>query len=204
MRDAVGDRVAIIAKCNMDDGVPGGFWFDEAVPVARWFESDGRLDALELTSGSSLLNPMYLFKGDAPLEDFAGVMPQPIKLGVQLFGKHFLHSYPYEDLYLLRDALQIRSAVSLPMILLGGVTDRSSMDRAMEAGFDLVAMGRALLREPDLVNRVAADASTPSLCIHCNRCMPTNFTGGAVRARSQLDHAFSQLGKPREPRALRA
>ncbi len=36
---------------------------------------------------------------------------------------------------------------------------------------------RALLREPDLVNRIAADASTPSLCIHCNLCMPTNFIG---------------------------
>jgi hypothetical protein len=38
-------------------------------------------------------------------------------------------------------------------------------------------MGRALLREPDLVNRIAADPRTPSLCIHCNRCMPTNFVG---------------------------
>jgi hypothetical protein len=38
-------------------------------------------------------------------------------------------------------------------------------------------MGRALLREPDLVNRIAADRSTPSLCIHCNLCMPTNFVG---------------------------
>jgi len=34
-----------------------------------------------------------------------------------------------------------------------------------------------LLREPDLVNRIAADAATPSRCIHCNRCMPTNFVG---------------------------
>jgi 2,4-dienoyl-CoA reductase-like NADH-dependent reductase (Old Yellow Enzyme family) len=38
-------------------------------------------------------------------------------------------------------------------------------------------MARALLREPDLVNRIAADAAAPSACIHCNRCMPTIYTG---------------------------
>ncbi len=57
---------------------------------SRWRSGsrpDGSLDALELTMGSSLLNPMYLFKGDAPVRDFANAMPQPVKLGVQLVGK---------------------------------------------------------------------------------------------------------------------
>lgn len=177
VRDAVGDRIAIIAKMNMDDGVPGGFWLDEAIPVARWLESDGSVDALEMTSGSSLLNPMYLFKGDVPLAEFAGVMPQPVRAGVHVAGRMLLHHYPYQDGYLLRDALQIRAAVGLPMILLGGITDKAMMDTAMASGFEFVAMARALLREPDLINRIRADASTPSLCIHCNKCMPTNFTG---------------------------
>ena len=177
VRDAVGGRIAIIAKMNMDDGVPGGFWLDEAIPVTQWLEQDGTVDALEMTAGSSLLNPMYLFKGDAPLREFAGVMPQPIKLGVKLVGKSMLHSYPYRDAYLLEDARQIRAAVKLPMILLGGITDRTVMDRAMGEGFEFVAMARSLLREPDLVNRIRRDATAPSLCIHCNKCMPTNFTG---------------------------
>lgn len=177
VRDAVGDRIAIIAKMNMDDGVPGGFWLDEAIPVAQWLEADGSLDALEMTAGSSLLNPMYLFKGDAPLEEFAEVMPQPIKLGVKLVGKRKLRSYPYTDAYLLEDARQIRAAVSLPMILLGGITTKPVMDLAMAEGFEFVAMGRALLREPDLINRIQQDVSTGSLCNHCNKCMPTNFTG---------------------------
>ncbi len=177
VRDAVGGRIAVIAKLNMDDGVPGGFWLDEAIPVAQWLEQDGTVDALELTAGSSLLNPMYLFKGDAPHQEFAEVFSQPIRFGLRTVGRRFLHSYPYRDAYLLEDARQIRAAVKLPMILLGGVTDRTVMDRAMREGFAFVAMARALLREPDLVNRIKADAATPSLCIHCNKCMPTNFTG---------------------------
>ena len=177
VRDAVGDRIAVIAKLNMDDGVRGGFWLDEAIPVAQWLEADGSLDALEMTSGSSLLNPMYLFKGDVPLEEFAAVMPQPVRLGVRLFGRQKLKAYPYTDAYLLEHAHQIRASVDLPMILLGGVTDKAVMDRAMAEGFEFVAMARALLREPDLINRIRVDERTPSLCIHCNKCMPTNFTG---------------------------
>ncbi|MFC4741778.1 NADH:flavin oxidoreductase [Gordonia hankookensis] len=177
VRDAVGDRIAITAKLNMDDGVAGGFWVDEAIQVARWLESDGSLDALTLTMGSSLLNPMYLFKGDAPIRDFAAAMPQPIRAGVRTVGKFFIKEYPYQPLFMLEQARQIRAAVRMPLVLLGGVTDRSGMDRALSEGFDFVAMARALLREPELVNRIRAESDSQSLCIHCNKCMPTIFTG---------------------------
>ncbi len=177
VRDAVGGRIAVLAKLNMDDGVSGGFRLDEATRVAQWLEQDGSLDALELTIGSSLLNSMHLFKGEAPIREFAAAMPQPVRLGIKLFGNKFLHTYPYKDLFMLEQARQIRAAVEMPLVLLGGVTDRRGMDTAMAAGFEFVAMAPALLREPDLINRIAKDATTTSLCIHCNRCMPTIFTG---------------------------
>jgi 2,4-dienoyl-CoA reductase-like NADH-dependent reductase (Old Yellow Enzyme family) len=177
VREAVGDRIAILAKLNMDDGVPGGFWLDESIQVAKWLEADGSLDALELTAGSSLLNPMYLFKGDAPLRDFAAVMPQPTKLGIQLVGKHFLREYPYRDGYLLEDAKQFRSQLKMPLVLLGGITNRAIIDEAMAEGFQFVAAARALLREPDLVNRMQEDAAAASLCNHCNKCMTAIYGG---------------------------
>ena len=131
----------------------------------------------EMTAGSSLLNPMYLFRGGTPIKEFVDVMQQPVKTVMRFAGRRFIKEYPYRDAYLLDDARRVRAEIGLPMILLGGITDRASMDLAMREGFEFVAMGRALLREPDLVNRIAADASTPSLCIHSNRCMPTNFAG---------------------------
>jgi 2,4-dienoyl-CoA reductase-like NADH-dependent reductase (Old Yellow Enzyme family) len=177
VRVAVGGRLAIIAKLNLEDGVRRGFAIEESIQVARWLEQDGSLDALEMTAGSSLLNPMYLFKGPAPLREFADAMREPVRTGIRLFGRTRLHSYPYRDGYLLADARRVREAVRLPMILLGGVTDRAVMDEAMAAGFEFVAMARALLREPDLVSRLQADADATSLCIHCNRCMPTIYRG---------------------------
>ncbi|GAA0277377.1 NADH:flavin oxidoreductase [Cryptosporangium japonicum] len=176
VRDAAGNRIAILAKLNLDDGVPGGFGLDESVAVARWLEADGTLDALEMTAGSSLLNPMYLFTGDAPVREFAATMPAPARPAVRRFGHRFLREYPYRDAYLLPDARRVRAAVSLPMILLGGVTNRATMDTAMAEGFQFVAMGRALLREPDLITRIRDDPATRSRCDHTNRCMPTIFT----------------------------
>ncbi|MFB4315970.1 NADH:flavin oxidoreductase [Actinomadura sp. 21ATH] len=177
VRDAVGDRIAILAKFNMDDGVPGGFWLDESLQVAQWLERDGGVDALELTAGSSLLNPMYLFRGEAPVREFAATFPRPQRLGIRLVGERFIRSYPYEEAFLLDSARQFRAELDLPLVLLGGITERATMDRAMAAGFQFVAMARALLREPDLINRIRADARTRSLCIHCNKCMPTIFSG---------------------------
>ena len=177
VREAVGGRVAVLAKLNMSDGVPGGLWLDESVQVAQWLEADGSLDALELTAGSSLQNPMYLFRGEAPIHEMAAAFPQPMRTGMKLFGGRFLHSYPYEEAYLLPYARQFRAALDMPLILLGGINTRATIERAMHEGFDFVAMGRALLREPDLVNRLAAGDADEGLCIHCNKCMPTIYRG---------------------------
>ncbi|GAA4827266.1 NADH:flavin oxidoreductase [Saccharopolyspora rosea] len=177
VREAVGDRMAITAKLNMDDGVPGGFWLDESVQVGQWLEEDGSLDALELTAGSSLLNPMYLFTGDAPVREFAAAFPAPQRWGIRAGGGLFLREYPYREAYLLDRARQFRAALRMPLVLLGGVTRRETMDLAMREGFSFVAMARALLREPDLVRRIESDPSARSRCVHCNRCMPTIYRG---------------------------
>ena len=75
VRDAAGDQVAVIAKLNMADGVPGGLWLDDSVEIARLLEADGALDAIELTGGSSFQNPMYLFRGEAPIREMAAAFP---------------------------------------------------------------------------------------------------------------------------------
>jgi 2,4-dienoyl-CoA reductase-like NADH-dependent reductase (Old Yellow Enzyme family) len=177
VKEAVGDKVALTAKLNMADGVPGGLWLDESLEVAKLFETDGVLDAIELTGGSSLANPMYLFRGEAPLREFAATLPKPVRLGFGLLGARFLKTYPYEEAFFLPYARQFKAAMSTPLILLGGITRRDTIDAALDEGFAFVAMARALLREPDLVRRLEAGDATSSLCIHCNKCMPTIYSG---------------------------
>ena len=64
-REGVGDR-----------RLQGGVTTDDGVAVALLLEGDGPLDALQLSGGSSLMNPMYLFRGEAPVEEFAATMPR--------------------------------------------------------------------------------------------------------------------------------
>lgn len=171
--------IAVTAKLNMADGVRGGINLEESLQTAKWLQDDGGLDALELTAGSSLLNPMYLFRGDAPLKEFAATFSPPLRWGMLMTGKKFLREYPYRDAYLLSEAKQFREELTMPLILLGGVTNRETMDQAMADGFDFVAMGRALLAEPDLLNRIQADGdrhTVKSACTHCNKCMPTIYS----------------------------
>jgi 2,4-dienoyl-CoA reductase-like NADH-dependent reductase (Old Yellow Enzyme family) len=176
VRRAVDGQIAVTAKLNMADGVRGGISVEEALTTAKWLQDDGGLDAIELTAGSSLVNPMYLFRGDAPLKEFAGAFKPPLRWGMRMTGRKFLRQYPYRDAYLLRDARLFRAELTMPLILLGGITNRESMDLAMAEGFDFVAMARALLAEPDLINRIRDDRSVHSACIHCNRCMPTIYS----------------------------
>ena len=128
------------------------------------------------------------------------MMPQPMKTVMRFGGKQFIREYPYEDAYLLEHARRVRAEVRLPMVLLGGITDRASMDLAMQEGFEFVAMGRALLREPDLVNRIAADASTPSLCIHCNLLHAHQLRRHALPGRPRGQLALGHLGHARRLR----
>ncbi len=177
VREGAGAGVAVTAKLNMDDGVPGGFWVDESVAFARMLADDGALDALELTGGSSLANPMYLFRGDAPRREFAATLPGPLRLGFKAIGRRFMPDYPFEEAYFLPLARQFLGAVDLPLILLGGINRLATIEAALDEGFAFVAMARALLREPDLPNRMAAGEAAESRCIHCNKCMPTIRSG---------------------------
>jgi 2,4-dienoyl-CoA reductase-like NADH-dependent reductase (Old Yellow Enzyme family) len=177
VKEAVSDRVAVTAKLNMADGVPGGFWLEESIEFARLLESDGALDAIELTGGSSLSNPMYLFRGEAPRPEFAATLPAPLRAGFRLVGSRFLKSYPFEEAFFLPYARQFLDALDLPLILLGGVNKLGTVQGALGEGFSFVAMARALLREPDLISRWEQNDAAEGLCIHCNKCMPTIYSG---------------------------
>ena len=177
VRETVGDDVAVTAKLNMADGVPGGLWLTESIEVARMLEADGALDALELTGGSSLANPMYLFRGEAPREEFAATLPKVLRLPFKLVGRRMMPDYPFEEAFFLPYARQFRAALDMPLILLGGINRIETVEQALGEGFAFVAMARALLREPDLLNRWQADDQSESRCIHCNKCMPTIYSG---------------------------
>jgi 2,4-dienoyl-CoA reductase-like NADH-dependent reductase (Old Yellow Enzyme family) len=167
-----GDTVAVTAKLNMDDGFDGGLTLDDGVAVARMIEEDGSVDALELTGGFTSKTPMYLMRGDVPLAEMIADERSAVRrLGLRVVGRRFMRAYPFEEAFFLPNARKVRAAVSLPLILLGGITRLDTMQRAMAEGFEFVAMARALLRDPDLPRRLQAGEADASACIPCNKCV---------------------------------
>jgi 2,4-dienoyl-CoA reductase-like NADH-dependent reductase (Old Yellow Enzyme family) len=181
VRDEVGTEVAVIAKLNMDDGVAAGLHPEESVQVAHLLQEDGCLDALELTGGSSLLNGMYFFRGDVPMKEFVASQPKALAPFVKVALKRILPELPFEEGFFLPMAREFLAALDLPLILLGGINRRETMEAAIAEGFSFVAMGRALLREPDLLLRMQAATADSGVCIHCNKCAPTIYERTGTR-----------------------
>jgi len=183
-RDDAGAAMAIIAKLNMTDAVRGGLEPAESLRVAKLLQDDGGLDAIELTGGGSQANQMFMFRGDAPRKEMARVLPNPQRLGFKLLGRALLRAYPFEEAYFLPLARQFRSGLEVPLILLGGINSTAAIRQAIAEGFEFVAIGRALLRDPDLVAKLESGAVTAGTCVHCNKCMVSIYSG----TRCVLDH----------------
>ncbi|MGW4098861.1 NADH:flavin oxidoreductase [Mycobacterium sp. NPDC004974] len=177
VRAEVGESIAVTAKFNMDDGVRRGFWLTGSLPTAKLLQADGHLDALQLTGGSSLQNPMYYFRGDVPLDEFIASQPTVVGLGLRVLGPRLFKTYPFEEAFFLPLARQFREALTMPLILLGGINELATVQTALDESFEFVAMARALLRDPALVNRFQDGTAAAGLCVHCMKCMPTVYSG---------------------------
>ena len=189
VRGVADGRMAVLAKFNMADGVDGGLWLEESLQFARLLEADGHLDALELTGGSSLLNGMYFFRGEVPMKEFAAAQSRLVGVGLRVFGGRIFPEYPFEEAFFLPFARQFRDALDMPLVLLGGINELGTITSALGEGFEFVAMARALLRDPDLVNKLAAGRSTAGLCVHCNKCLPTIYSGTRCVLVPETDEA---------------
>jgi 2,4-dienoyl-CoA reductase-like NADH-dependent reductase (Old Yellow Enzyme family) len=172
VRQAAGAHVAVWAKPNMDDGFAAGLPLSEGLEIAGMLERDGHLDALQLTGGHTTKTPMYLMRGDSPLAELFARDPNRLRrFAMRLLGPLLLKNYPFEEAFFLDAARRFRSAVGLPLMLLGGVNRLDTMEQAVRDGFELIALGRALIRTPDLVRRFADGRATESGCTHCNQCV---------------------------------
>ncbi len=179
VRDAVGPAAAVYAKLNMEDGFRGGLQIDEGVQVARWLESDGAVDALQLTGGHTTRTPFFLLRGDVPLRDMVRNQDHWLRaLVLRVLGRRLLRAYPFEEAFFLPLARRFRAALRLPLMLLGGITRLVTMEAALAEGFQFIALGRALIRDPDLVRRLQNGELTASRCVPCNRCIIEMERGG--------------------------
>ena len=167
-------KVAIFVKMNTRDGFKGGMEIDDCITVAKELQKCGA-DALVLSGGFVSRAPMYVMRGEFPVMPIIHYMPWRqwwLKFGVLLGGRLVSPTVTYRRLFFLEDAKKFREALpDMPLVYVGGINSRKDADEVMEAGFEMLQMGRAVLCDPGFVNRMKEDREACSGCEHSNFCI---------------------------------
>ena len=174
---AAGSDMGVLVKTNMRDGFKGGMEIDECLQVAKELENLGA-HALVLSGGFVSKAPMYVMRGEMPIYSMTYYMKQWwLKYGVRMMGHLMIPTVPFKELYFLDDAKLFRKNLKLPLVYVGGVVSRENADTVLDKeGFDFIQMGRALLNEPDFVNRMLRDERHRCGCDHVNYCIARMYS----------------------------
>jgi len=170
VRKNVGDDYPLLGKISMTDGVPGGVSYDDSVEIAAMLEAGG-LDVIICSGGTSSMNPMLLFRGDSMVPGLIKhEQSRLMKIGIRLAAPFMFKDYPYEEMYFLQHAQRIRDRVQCGVCYIGGVCTNDSIRTVMDAGFDFIQLGRALIFDPDFPKLAQARPAYKNGCNHCNQC----------------------------------
>lgn len=175
-----GSDMAVVVKTNMYDGFKSGMQIDDCIKVAQEIEKFG-VHGIVLSAGFVSKAPMAVMRGAMPLKTLAYYM-NPwkfwwLKLGLKLAGRLMIPTVPFKEAYFLEDALKFRAALKGPLIYVGGLISRKSIDKVLDSGFELVQMARALVNDTDFVNKLRdSDENYRSTCKHSNYCIGRMYT----------------------------
>ena len=145
VKAAVGRQCPVFAKLNTTDGVTAETQLSiEDVMYAANMIAEHGVDAIETSGGT--------------VKETRVVMAKPGILK------------PEQEAYFAPAAKQVKSAVKVPVILVGGLRSTAVMEGLIADGTaDMVSLSRPFVREPDLVNKLAA-GQKKSTCVSCNAC----------------------------------
>ncbi|TYA54800.1 NADH:flavin oxidoreductase [Formosa maritima] len=185
IRKKVGTDFPILIKMNLYDGIKGGLEINEAIEIAKAFETEGA-SALIPSSGFTSKTPFLMLRGRLPIfEMVANQSSWLMKLSLALFGKLIVQEYTYTRLFHLKEAKKIKTVVNIPVIYIGGIKTSEDVEEALQSGFDFVQIGRALIHDNNFVNHIAQNSSNLNICDTCNRCVAA-MDGGGVYCVSKV------------------
>ncbi len=156
-----------------------------------------RLSAVEYEARDAL-EPLA---GGITLEETLEVARRAEAAGIDAFdisatlvGEARLHPMSWPEGVLIPLAAAVKGAVSVPVIATGRIPPRLGEEALAAGRADLVALGRALLADPELVAKLAANRPaevTP--CIYCSLCLDPEVS--AEGSRCAVNPALGQEGE---------
>jgi 2,4-dienoyl-CoA reductase-like NADH-dependent reductase (Old Yellow Enzyme family) len=124
---------------------------------------------------------MYVLRGKMPIRIFAYYIEDKVmQFFVRLFGKYLVKEVPFTEGYFLEDALKFRARLKLPLIYVGGLISREKINEVLNHGFEMVAFARALIKDPDFINKLKEKEFSRSECDTCNYCIAVMYSHKAT------------------------
>lgn len=140
VRQTVGDSLVVGVRINGSDLTPGGLDVDDYVEIASAISATGAIDYINVSAGTSADNNRIVPSMDWP-----------------------------QGLYVPL-ASAIRDRVDVPVIAVGRIKRPEHAEQVLAEGHaDLIAEARALIADPEWVNKAARAPQEIRPCIGCNQ-----------------------------------
>ncbi len=153
-KDALGPDYPIMVRISGDEYVGGGLTVKDTKQIAIWLQQAG-ISAIDVSGGIPLT---YLFS----------IAP---------------YNFPGLHGFMVKSAREIKSVVSIPVIVAGGIRDAELAEKILQEGSaDLVALGRAQIADPDFCNKVVrGQYGDIRMCLSCQECLNSLDSGRSLR-----------------------
>jgi 2,4-dienoyl-CoA reductase-like NADH-dependent reductase (Old Yellow Enzyme family)/thioredoxin reductase len=144
VRRKVGSKLALEYRISGDELVPEGMHEEETIEFIKMIQD--KIDLIHVSVGGMIAEPKYITH-----------MAQP-------------YYFPYG--YNVHRAEKIKKAVKIPVTCVGSIIDLEMADRIIAEGkADIVAMGRAHIADPEIVNKTyRGELDDIRPCLRCNVC----------------------------------
>ena len=165
-------------KLSAEDNRKNGMRIDSSVEICKRLEAAG-CDAIEVSCGTvqdgmntmrSKLMPMdAVFRYREPCASFPKLLNKIALPAANLINPLIRQPSPLEN-FNVENAATIKNAVSIPVIVVGGIHKVSDMESILSEGkADCISMCRPFICEPDLAKKLA-NGQSEAKCIMCNYC----------------------------------
>lgn len=143
IRNRVGNKLAIEYRISANELVPGGMEEEDTIEFVKMIED--KIDLLHVS---------------------AGVLSEPKTV------PHIIQPTYFPYCYNVHRAEKLKKALNVPITTVGSIMDMKMAEEIIATGkADIVAMARAMLADPEIVNKVKhGKAEDVRPCLRCHTC----------------------------------
>ena len=144
LREKVGDSLALEYRISADELVPEGMHLEDNIEFLKMIQD--KIDLVNVSIGGMISEPKYI--------------------------AHMAQPYYFPQAFNVERATKMKKALKIPVTCVGSIKDLETAEKIISEGkADIVAMGRAHIADPEIVNKTyRGEIDDVRPCLRCNVC----------------------------------